>query len=57
MVPSALPSLEHNGSVQPTSVPLAVTAKYDVGSVIGDGNLSPVYTGGITARNVVVAAD
>jgi hypothetical protein len=57
MVPSALPSLEHNGSVQPTSVPLAVTAKYDVGSVIGDGNLSPVCTGDTTARNVAAPAD
>ena len=37
IVPSGLPSLENNGSVSQASVPLAVTAKYDVGSVIGDG--------------------
>jgi hypothetical protein len=35
-----LPNVENNDSVQNASVPLTVTAKYDVGNVIGDGNLN-----------------
>ena len=41
IVPPALPSLENNGSLQQASVPLTVTAKYDVGNVIGDGKVIP----------------
>ena len=41
IVPPALPSLENNGSLHQASVPLTVTAKYDVGNVIGDGKVIP----------------